>query len=629
MEQRATTMSAIPASSRIKAAAGGGLLAAMLALGAPPAGAATESKALLNLSVGDTPLLSVEGSLPIVGKLPPVEVKVLSKTSEGSTDLAGVSVGETSVTVPAPTLNPPTVTTPTVKLPETPATPKVEVPGKTVSVPSTPVGTVTNPGSSTTGSGGSTANAANATGSASTPAGGSPSSTPEAGSAAVASAKRSSSHGGRARSTGGGSGPGQTGTGAAIPPTGKPGGSSSAAGSSQAADRTQARSGIDPLSSLGSKLPLPLPVPDWSKPIILLLLLLVIAFGVRSRLATRRAGRLERRQSGLLKDLETMQAALAPEIPAALDGLGLSVAYRPADGPAAGGDFYDVFALESGLVAVILGDVAGHGHDALKHATLARYTLRAFMKETNEPRTALRLAGHALSEPGSGQLVTVAIALFDARRDTLTYALAGHPPPILLGVARPDAPSSCSSPPLGLDMPTGRRQRTISLTAGERACFFSDGLIEARRSAPGDGHPDLLGRERVAELFAALPVEAGAEDLLQAIREEAAATPDDMAACILTPGPPTGQTPIDREELEVDRAAVEGGHVREYLIGSGLAGAEATRLLAVVAGRLEQADTVLLEIDRSTPATKARIASVAPVPEHPLRDTGSVALQRA
>jgi serine phosphatase RsbU (regulator of sigma subunit) len=612
MEQRATTMSARPASSRIKAAAGGGLLAAMLALGAPPAGAATESKALLNLSVGNTPLLSVEGSLPIVGKLPPVEVKVLSKTSEGSTDLAGVSVGETSVTVPAPTLNPPTVTTPTVKLPETPATPKVEVPGKTVSVPSTPVGTVTNPGSSTTGSGDSTANAASATGSASTPAGGSPSSTPEAGSAALASAKRSSSHGGRARSTGGGSGPGQTGTGAAISPAGKPGGSSSAAGSSQAADRTRARSGIDPLSSLGSKLPLPLPVPDWSKPIILLLLLLVIAFGARSRLATRRAGRLERRQSGLLKDLETMQAALAPEIPAALDGLGLSVAYRPADGPAAGGDFYDVFALESGLVAVILGDVAGHGHDALKHATLARYTLRAFMKETKEPRTALRLAGHALSEPGSGQLVTVAIALFDARQGTLTYALAGHPPPILLGVARPDAPSSCSSPPLGLDMPTGRRQRTISLTAGERACFFSDGLIEARRSAPGSGHPDLLGRDRVAELFAALPGEAGAAELLQAVRDEATATPDDMAACILTPSENAGGSAIDREELEIDRHAIDRGYARNYLIDSGLTDAETERLLVAAGSRLARDGTVILQIDRSGADTRGRIAADVP-----------------
>jgi serine phosphatase RsbU (regulator of sigma subunit) len=626
-EQRATTMSVRPASSRIMAAAGGGVIAAVLALAPVTASAATEPKPLLDLSVGNTPLISVGGSLPIVGKLPPVEVKVLTKTPEGSTDLAGVSVGETSVTVPAPTLNPPTVTTPIVKLPETPATSKVEVPGKTVTVPSTPRGTVTNPSGSTTGSGGSTTNAADTTGSTGTTAGGSPSSTPEAVSVAAAGAKLSPTHGGRARNAGAGSG--EAGTLPAASQDAGSGGSPSAAGTSQTADAHRARNGIDPLSSLGSKLPFPLPVPDWSKPIILLLLLLVIAFGVRSRLATRRARRLERRQSGLLKDLETMQAALAPEIPAELDGLGLSVAYRPADGPGAGGDFYDVFALESGLVAVILGDVAGHGHDALKHATLARYTLRAFIKETKEPRTALRLAGHALSEPGSGQLVTVAIALFDARRGTLTYALAGHPPPILLGVARPDAPSSCSSPPLGLDMPTGRRQRTISLTAGERACFFSDGLIEARCSAPGSGHPDLLGRDRVAELFAALPEEAGAEDLLQAIREEAAATPDDMAACILTPGPPSGQTPIDREELEVDRAAVEGGHVREYLLGSGLAGSEATRLLAAIAGRLEQADTVMLEIDRSTAATKARIAIGSPAPERALGMAGAPALQRA
>ena len=618
-------MSVKPASSRIKAAAGGGLLAAVLALATAPGATAAEAKPLLGLSLGNTPLLKVESSLPVVGKLPPVEVKVLSKNSEGSTDLAGVSVGETSVSVPAPTLNPPTVTTPTVTLPETPATPKAEVPGKTVSAPSSPSGTVTSPGG-TTGSGVASANTASST---DTTVAGDPASTPETTSVAAASAKRSSSHGGRARSAGGGAHPGQIGTGAVVSPSGGSSGSAAVAVTSPSADRSRARSGIDPLSSLGSKLPLPLPVPDWSKPIILLLLLLVIAFGVRSRLATRRAHGLERRQSGLLKDIETMQAALAPDVPAELEGLGLSVAYRPADGPAAGGDFYDVFALEPGLVAVILGDVAGHGHDALKHATLARYTLRAFMKETKEPRRALRLAGHALSEPGAGQLVTVAIALFDARHGTLTYALAGHPPPILLGVARPDAPSSCSSPPLGLDMPTGRRQRTISLTAGERACFFSDGLIEARRSVPGGGHPDLLGRGCVAELFAALGAEAGAEDLLRAIREEATATPDDMAACILTPGPPTGQAPIDREELEVDRPAIEGGHVREYLLDSGLSGTEATRLLAAAASRLEHVESVMLEIDRSTAIAKARIASGVPEPERQLAVEGAPTLQRA
>jgi serine phosphatase RsbU (regulator of sigma subunit) len=616
-------MSARPASAWIMVAAGGGLLAAVLALGPAPAGAATEAKPLLTLSAGATPLLTIGGSLPIVGN---VEVKLLSPTPEGTTDLAGVSVGEASVTIPAPTLNPPTVTTPTIGLPETPATPKVEVPGKTVTVPG---GTTTTPGATNIGPAGSTTKAGSTTSSTGTTAAGDPSSTPGAGSVAAAGAKRSSGQGGRARSAGPGPGPARAGTGAVSSLGGGSGGSPSAAGTSPAAHRHQARGGIDPLSSLGSKLPLPLPVPDWSKPIILLLLLLVIAFGARSRLATRRAHRLERRQSGLLKDIETMQAALAPEVPPEIDGLGLSVAYRPADGPAAGGDFYDVFALEPGLVAVILGDVAGHGHDALKHAALARYTLRAFMKETKEPRRALRLAGHALSEPGSEQLVTVAIAMFDARRGTLTYALAGHPPPILLGVERPDAPSSCSSPPLGLDMPTGRRQRTISLTAGQRACFFSDGLIEARRSAAGDGHPDLLGRDRVVELFAALPVEAGAEELLQAIREEAAATPDDMAACILTPGPPTGQAPIDREELEVDLAAIDGGHVRDYLTDTGLGAAEASRLLAAAANRLGQTDTVMLEIDRSTAAATARIASAAPAPERPLRDTGTPALQRA
>jgi serine phosphatase RsbU (regulator of sigma subunit) len=373
-------------------------------------------------------------------------------------------------------------------------------------------------------------------------------------------------------------------------------------GSGRTGERGQAakQNHSDPLSSLGSSLPVPLPVPDWSKPIILALVLLAVALGVRWRVATRRARRLERRQGTLLRDIKAMQAALVPEVPERLAGLGLSVAYRPAEGPAAGGDFYDAFALDPGRVAMILGDVAGHGHEALRQAALARYTLRAFLKETGDPRAALALAGHALSEPGMEQLATVAIAVFDAERGTLTYALAGHPPPLLIDVPVEDAPAACSSPPLGCEIATGRRQRTIGMPAGSRACFFSDGLIEARRSvSPPGGHPDLLGRERLAELLAALPAGAGAEQLLAAVREEAAATPDDMAACILTCRSRGSRRVLDIEELEVERHAVDAGHLAAYLDAAGLGAAEAARAQRSVEAQLDSHDTAVLLLDRS------------------------------
>jgi hypothetical protein len=154
----------------------------------------------------------------------------------------------------------------------------------------------------------------------------------------------------------------------------------------------------NPLDTIGRHLPLPLPipVPDWSKPIIVALLALAAWFGVRGRLAALRARRLEGQRATLLADVDTMQEALVPAVPARLDGLPVSVAYRPAAGPAAGGDFYDLFVLRPGHVAIMLGDVAGHGEEALAQAALTRHAARAYLQAGLEPRRVL-----AARRPGS------------------------------------------------------------------------------------------------------------------------------------------------------------------------------------------------------------------------------------
>ena len=567
-------------------------IALLAAFAGPPARAA-----LITLGGGTSPglgLPSLKVELPIGGG--------------GESSGTGVKLEEGGLTVTTPVTPPVTVPVPKVELPPASTTP-VE----------TPVGEVlegsgggSGGGSGSGGSGGGSGGSGGGTGgsgssgssttatAASTPTSGGGStgtvshSSPSGGGGGRPSARR---HGGNARRPASPAAAGSGLTGTTSTSAGPVGGVDPAAAR---ASKSAKDSSSDPLASLGASLPLPLPVPDWSKPIILALALLALAFGARWRLASRRARRLERTRDSLLRDIEVMQTALVPDVPAQISGLELSVAYRPAEGPAAGGDFYDVFEHEQGRVAVILGDVAGHGHDAVRQAALTRYTLRAFLKETGDPRAALALAGSALSEPGCDQLATVAMAIYDPARGALTYALAGHPPPLLLGVPCVEAPTACSSPPVGCDLPTGRRQRTIGLPAGARACFFSDGLVEARLSDshPG-GHPDMLGRERLAELLAELPVEDGAPELLAAVRAESSATPDDMAACILGPAAGRPRGIIDLEEIELDARTVADGHLDAYLHASGLDGATAGRVLGEVRAQLEYGPLVVLTVDRS------------------------------
>ena len=358
----------------------------------------------------------------------------------------------------------------------------------------------------------------------------------------------------------------------------------------------------NPLAGIGRDIPLPLPVPDWSKPIILVLLLVAIWFAVRSRLAARRAKRLEGQRVTLVRDVASMQEALVPEVPARLGGLAVSVAYRPADGPAAGGDFYDVFPVEPGKVAIMLGDVSGHGRPSLKQAALTRYTLRAYAQTGLDPRTAIALAGRILEDDGRERCyATVALGIYDARAGTLTYSLAGHPPPLLLGADAPEPLTSCSSPPIGWGLATGLRQTTVSLPVGSQACFFSDGLVEARCD---DG---LLGRERLREMLAGLGSNPDAGVLLARVREAANTVPDDMAACLLSPCSGRARARVYVEELELDTEALERSPVARFLEQCRLPAADIASTIELAGAIAASYGSALLRVARESMGVSATV----------------------
>ena len=261
------------------------------------------------------------------------------------------------------------------------------------------------------------------------------------------------------------------------------------------------------------------PVPIKAALGIMAALLLVVGGG--AGLNVLRARRLRRQRADLMEEVGVLQTALLPEVPAHIGPLWISAAYRPADGPTAGGNFYDVFKLEGDSVGVVVGDVSGHGRGRLSDSTLARHTLRHYLKAGNSPARTLAMARPRLEEDLAGELHTAIVASYDPRSGTLTHATLGEPAPLIL-----DAQGREAKPAITVDQ---AGQVRVQLPVGSRACLFTSGLAEARLEG------SMLGRDGVRSVVAELGADLTAESLLEGVAARARTLPGDLAACVLEP----------------------------------------------------------------------------------------------
>jgi hypothetical protein len=331
---------------------------------------------------------------------------------------------------------------------------------------------------------------------------------------------------------------------------------------------------------------LPLPI----RIVLLLMAFLALAQAAHTRLAGIRTRRLDRQRRQLLEDVGLLQGALLPVAPKQLGGVGTSVAYRPSDGLAAGGDFYDLFALEDGRVAVIMGDLSGHGRHALPHTALVRYTLRAYLETGMSPRDALQSAAPGLDRELGDSLATVVTAVYDPRERTLVYACAGHPPPVVLG-SKPLAPvTASSSPPIGAALATGMRQTTVSLPGRAVVCFYTDGAVEARVGT------ELLGVGRLVRALADLGPGATASALLDRIAEQTDERPDDMAACLLQLDGEGAEPSVRLEELQLDSLEPTGERSERFLAACGVPADEIAPLMRSARASVARCGSVVLEV---------------------------------
>lgn len=191
-----------------------------------------------------------------------------------------------------------------------------------------------------------------------------------------------------------------------------------------------------------------------------------------------------------------LQQAITPLASEPLAAVGLDVVarYRPSGaGHLVSGDWYDTVLLPTKQVLVVVGDIAGHGLDAVTGMVATRNALRGLAMTGKGPGALLSWLNSAACQLSPSIIGTVVCGIYDPGERSLRWARAGHLPPVLVRRGRASALSLPEGLLLGADPGAGYEEVTTSLRPGDVLLLFTDGLIERRDQAIDDALTSLLG----------------------------------------------------------------------------------------------------------------------------------------
>jgi sigma-B regulation protein RsbU (phosphoserine phosphatase) len=195
-------------------------------------------------------------------------------------------------------------------------------------------------------------------------------------------------------------------------------------------------------------------------------------------------------------DALLIQRALMPATLPVTSRFEVAGAWRPAG--TLGGDCYDVFTFTPDIIGLSIADVAGKGLPAALLMSSLQAAVRAFAGEVSPPQTVCDSVNRLLcAQMIAGRFATMVYLRLDAARGVLTYANAGHNPPLLARTNGQVEVMRASGTVLGVFPEIEYTAREVALHKGDRLVLYTDGVTEARNREEEE-----FGEERLAAAFA-------------------------------------------------------------------------------------------------------------------------------
>ena len=200
---------------------------------------------------------------------------------------------------------------------------------------------------------------------------------------------------------------------------------------------------------------------------------------------------------------ETLQRSVLAVPDVDVPGARWAVFYRAGSAGLAGGDWYDVYALDERRLAITIGDVVGRGVQAAAAMGQLRSATRAMAHLVDDPAGLLSAVDALTTSTGEGRYSSMAFFVLDTKTGDLAYSVAGHPPPVIrLPDGSTEALDTGNAPLLGIECKRETLRRRIP--PGTLLVVYTDGLVERRTEGldtgigrlveavgPGPGHADL------------------------------------------------------------------------------------------------------------------------------------------